>query len=223
MGTYLKELESWLVKWKMKMSPEKCSYTIFRKGVKDKLQFKLYLSGGIIPYQKKIKFLGITFDENLKFNILVQEIRAKCFPLLNIIKILSNPKWGISKKTLSTIYNSLIGSNIDYFFPCLNILSENLIHQLQVIQNTAIRNILKLKFDTPSSIIHYEGLKQLNLQKIDNRLDELTERYIRNGLDKSVDIIVQLINEFNLGFKSRCIEFPTPLCNCRGIFEDYFK
>ncbi|RNA30600.1 hypothetical protein BpHYR1_027611 [Brachionus plicatilis] len=66
-------------------------------------------------------------------------------------------------------------------------LSENLVRKLQVIQNSAIRSILKLKFDMPSEIVHHEGWSQLSLNKIDHRLDELAERY-----ENSVDMVVQL-------------------------------
>ncbi|RNA02671.1 hypothetical protein BpHYR1_000417 [Brachionus plicatilis] len=112
--------------------------------------------------------LGVTFDESLSFNALVNEIRVKCFSLLNIIKILSNSKWGLK-------------------------------------------------------ILHHEGWSQLSLNKIDHRLDELTERYVRNALENSVDMVVQLVKEYNLGFESRYINFPTPLCNCRGIIEDFLQ
>ncbi|RNA06887.1 hypothetical protein BpHYR1_032206 [Brachionus plicatilis] len=49
------------------MSPEKCSYTVFRRN----------LSGGKISFEKNIKFLGVTFDESLSFNALGKEIENK--------------------------------------------------------------------------------------------------------------------------------------------------
>ena len=129
------------------MSPEKCNYTVFRKNIRQRFNFSLDLCGGKIPYEGKVKFLGVTFDENLNFSTLVDEIRQKCFSRLNILKILSNNKWGISKKTLSIIFKSLIGSIIDYYFPCLNLLSEQLVRKLQVLEAFLNLNLIHhLKF-----------------------------------------------------------------------------
>ena len=40
---YLKELDNCLIKWKLKMSPEKCNYTVFRKNFRQKCNFPLNL------------------------------------------------------------------------------------------------------------------------------------------------------------------------------------
>ncbi|RNA08922.1 hypothetical protein BpHYR1_026825 [Brachionus plicatilis] len=43
---------------------------------------------------------------------------------------------------------------LDYSFPCLNSLSETNVKRLEAIQNSAVRSILKLRYDTPSNILH---------------------------------------------------------------------
>ncbi|RNA02218.1 RNA-directed DNA polymerase from mobile element [Brachionus plicatilis] len=131
-----------------------------------KLKLKFFNKN--LPYSKSIKFLGVTFDERLNF---IFQSR------LNIIKIRSNKKWGLIKTTLSSIYKSLIGSVIDYSFPCLNVYSE-------IIQNSATRSILKLKYDTPP--------KDLKLHRVDNRLFDLGENYIRRSLQKQVPLTCRL-------------------------------
>ncbi|RNA21108.1 hypothetical protein BpHYR1_053114 [Brachionus plicatilis] len=146
----------------------------------------------MLTYAKFKKIYAAAIRGFQQYIIFVLIVDNSCFSLLNIIKILSNSKWGLS-------------SILDYYFPILNTLSENLVRKLQVIQNSAIRSILKLKFDIPSEI------------------DELTERYVRNALENSVNMVVQLVKEYNLGFESRYINFPTPLCNCRGITEDFLQ
>ncbi|RMZ96689.1 hypothetical protein BpHYR1_013479, partial [Brachionus plicatilis] len=54
--------------------------------------------------------------------------------------ILSNKKWSLNQNTLRNLYKSLVGSILDYSFPCLNSFSENNIKKLQAIQNTAVRS-----------------------------------------------------------------------------------
>ncbi|RNA04101.1 hypothetical protein BpHYR1_014535 [Brachionus plicatilis] len=42
--------------------------------------------------------------------------------------------------------------------------------KLKVIQNLVVRSILKLKYDTPSNIIHQEAFNKLNLLTASNQL-----------------------------------------------------
>ncbi|RNA08280.1 hypothetical protein BpHYR1_052883 [Brachionus plicatilis] len=83
--------------------------------------------------------------------------------------------------------------------------------KLQVIQNSATRSILKLKYDTPSERLFNCTLKDLKLHRVDNRLFDLGENYIRRSLQKQVPLTCRLVNEFKLNFESRDITYPTPL------------
>ncbi|RNA43528.1 hypothetical protein BpHYR1_028493 [Brachionus plicatilis] len=100
---------------------------------------------------------------------------------------------------------------LDYSFPCLNSFSENNIKKLLAIQNTAVRSILKLKYDTPFNIVHHEAFNKLKLLTVSHRLFELTERYVGTGLSHSIPLVVRLVKEYKEGFQSRYIEYPTPL------------
>ncbi|RNA44193.1 hypothetical protein BpHYR1_030749 [Brachionus plicatilis] len=104
---------------------------------------------------------------------------------------------------------------LDYYFPCFNSLSETNIKRLEVIQNSAVRSILKLRYDTPSNILHNEAYNKLKLLTVSNQLFELSERYVRTGLSHSVPLTVRLVEEYNRGFESRYIEYPTPLALAR--------
>ena len=122
----------------------KCYFIIFNKNAKSNPNFNLKLFDKSIPKSDKLKFLGITLDDKLRFNNQIDEIKRKCTTRLNIIKILANKRWELSKNTLSSLYKTLIGSIIDYYFPLVNILPNFSLKKLQAIQNTAIRSILNL-------------------------------------------------------------------------------
>jgi len=63
---YLENLVAWQFKWRLKMNSSKCCYTIFSGGGnKTQIKFTCKLKDGIIPYNPKPIFLGITFDEHL--------------------------------------------------------------------------------------------------------------------------------------------------------------
>ncbi|RMZ95734.1 RNA-directed DNA polymerase from mobile element, partial [Brachionus plicatilis] len=103
------EVEQWLIKWKMKISIEKSCSVVFSRYKKESDNLNLKIYGNRIVSQKEIKFLGIKFDSKLNFNILVDEIKERCINRLNIIKILSNKKWGLNQNTLGNLYKSLVG------------------------------------------------------------------------------------------------------------------
>ena len=124
MNKYLVELEKWLFKWKMKISVEKSCSMIFTKNNKESSVFNLRIYGNRIENLKEIKFLGIRFDSKLTFSSMIEEIKERCNSRLNLIKILSNKKWGLDLNTLGNLYKSLIGSILNHSFPCLNSLSE---------------------------------------------------------------------------------------------------
>lgn len=140
---------------------------------------------------------------------------------LNIIKILSSKNWKLNHNTLASLYKALIGSILDYNFPCLNSFSESGLQKLQVIQNTAVRCILKLPLRTSSESLFYEAENKLNISKIDHRLSNLLENYLRNALDYSVPLTKRLVSEYQRGFDSRFITNPTPLCSCYLIIQKF--
>ncbi|RNA21818.1 hypothetical protein BpHYR1_040460 [Brachionus plicatilis] len=111
---------------------------------------------------------------------------------------------------------------LDYSFPCLNSFSENNIKKLQAIQNAAVRSILRLKYDTPSNIMHQEAFNKLKLLTVSNRLFELSERYVGTGLSHSIPLVERLVEEYKEGFEYRYIEYPTPLCNCYLTISPFF-
>ncbi|RNA19135.1 hypothetical protein BpHYR1_026560 [Brachionus plicatilis] len=57
-----------------------------------------------------------------------------------------------------------------------------------------VRSILKLRYDTPSNILHNEAYNKLKLLTVSNRLFELSERYVRAGLSHSVPLTVRLVD-----------------------------
>ena len=158
-----------------------------------------------------MKLLGLTFDSRLNLNAHVEEIRQRCKDRLNIVKILSNKNWHLKPQILGNIYKSLVTSIIDYSFVCLHLISETDLSRLQAIQNTAIRAIYKLPYDCPRSILcGYEA--KLGISQISDRLDDLNDRFLRNCLANSNDLLARLVNEYRRGFESRFLERITPLC-----------
>ncbi|RMZ96170.1 hypothetical protein BpHYR1_029305 [Brachionus plicatilis] len=88
--------------------------------------------------------------------------------------------------------------------------------QKYAIQNSAVRFILKLKYDTPSDILHNEAFDKLKLLKVSSRLFELAERYVGVGLSHSVPLVTRLV-------ESRFTKYRTTLCNCYLTISSHFS
>ncbi|RNA32277.1 RNA-directed DNA polymerase from mobile element jockey-like [Brachionus plicatilis] len=163
----------------------KCNFICFSRNTRSNPNIKLKLFNEDIPYAKEIKFLGFILDECLTFKPHIENIKKKCSDRLNIFRILSNKSWKLSHSNLSNIFKCLIGSIIDYSF--LTLLSDTNLHKLQIIQNNAIRSILKLPFRTNST--------------------DLSEFGKILSLNYSLPLIARLVDEYNRDFTSRFVNF----------------
>ena len=150
------------------MAPEKCSYIIFSGNPSKNQTINLNLFKKKIPYTEDPTFLGIKFDESLCFNKQIEFIRSRCRDRIDIIKILSHKSWKLSKKTLTSIYNALVGSIIDYSFFVFNVVSKTNFYKLQVIQNKCFKSIYHLPFDTPSYLF-FNFLNELKVDTVEAR------------------------------------------------------
>ena len=205
---YLRELETWLNKWRLKMAPQKCNYIIFSNGTKcykDELKLKMYKE--LLSHNDEPTFLGITFDPHFTFMNQVNNLKKKCSNRLNIIKILSNKNWSLSKETLTTIYQSLIRSVIDYSSPIIGRISKDKLKTLERIQNAAIRSIYNLKYDESSENL----LKVSSLLSIKFRMNELNERFFNTAIQSQNPLIDELMDEYSKINEARLKYYKTPL------------
>ena len=142
MQRYLKGLESWLNKWRLKITPHKCSFNIYRGNVPNlnelpKRSFTIF--SGKIPIDKNPKYLGVSMDKNLSCSYHSGQVKAK---LLNVLKSLSYKSWVLDTNQQLLVYKALIRSCMEYAPPIL-LQSTNNVEMLQIIQNKALRIIYK--------------------------------------------------------------------------------
>ena len=210
MNMYLESLVEWLFKWRLKMNAKKCCYTIFSKnGNKNSICFNLKLKDGLIPYNAKPVFLGVTFDEFLCFNEHFNNLRLRALKKLNIIKILRHRSWGLSCLTLKSVYNALVGSIFGYsFFTVANVSAQNL-NKIQIVQNRAIRCIFRLDWNS----LTHELTKISGVLSIRNRFIQLGCRCITKSIKYNFNTGT-LIQEYLCSISSikRKGGTSTPLC-----------
>jgi hypothetical protein len=206
---YLKELAEWLNKWGLIMNTQKCCYTIFANSGYKKEKLNLLLNNSCIPYNKNPIFLGITFDEQLCFNLHFENLRARALKRLNIIKIFSHQSWKLNYVTLKTIYRCLVGSIFDYSFFTLSKVSDTVLNSVQRVQNRAIRCIYKLPWDSPTELLFPIS----NINSIGSRFLQLGCRYLAKCLVWN-PLVKSLTAEYIASRSSinRNSKLVTPLC-----------
>ncbi|RNA14399.1 hypothetical protein BpHYR1_039478 [Brachionus plicatilis] len=65
-------------------------------------------------------------------------------------------------------------------------------------ENTAVRSILQLKYDTPSNIVHHT-------LTVSNWVFELSKRYVGTGLGHSIPLVVRQVEEYKDEFESNIL------------------
>ena len=135
----LDKISEWALKNGFKFSKSKTQCVHFCKIRKQHNDPELYISGTKIPVVKEVKFLGVLFDNKLSFIPHNKYLKAKCLKALNLLKVLSNTKWGSDSSTLLKLYRSLIRSKLDY---------------ASIVYGSARKSYLQM-LDT----IHHQGLR----------------------------------------------------------------
>ena len=198
------------------MAPAKCSYLIFTKSSQSEpSKILLELFGEKIPVNESPTFLGIRFDPGLTFKNQIDYLKETCTKRMNILKIVSCKKWGLSIETRLIIYKSLIRSIMEYsaiIQPCLTSASMQV---LNTIQNNCLKIICnKSKYSSTTEI-----LQTVHVEALEFRFDNLNTNYIRNCLDQENELIVDLFMEYKNFVGARTVKYQTLFCKYFNQFD----
>ena len=99
----------------------------------------LTVEGANIETVTNMKYLGLYFDQHLKWSNHIEIISKKVSQKIGVLKRI---KQYTNKKTLTTLYNALILSQIDYCSSMWVKTDQKLINKIQILQNRIARIIL---------------------------------------------------------------------------------
>lgn len=160
------EIQQWTDTTGFNFSPTKTKMIHFCKQRKTHPHPKLTIENQTIPRVRKIKFLGLIFDEKLTWKDHINELRTDCFRRLNIMKSIANHSWGAHMKSMITIYKMIIRSKIDYGAIAYSTASPTTLQRLDAIQNTALRLATGAFCTSPvTSIQNLTGEMPLSLRR----------------------------------------------------------
>ena len=190
----LDNIESWMNKWRMKVSTSKTVCTVFNKhGHNMGAQLGLKYKGTTISSDPNPKFLGVILDPALKLNKHTETIIQRANKRLNMIKSVRGKDWGASSKLTMTMYKSLVRPLIEYVPFTTLTLHETNHRKLEVIQRAAVRKAYHWPGGTSTSVMY----KKHHIESIKARAIRLSDRYIYKAYHTN-EIVRELITDYNI-------------------------
>ena len=189
----LNNIESWMNKWRMKVSANKTVFTLFNKSNRDiGNQLKLEYKKTKLQHDKHPKFLGVILDPGLRLHKHVENITDRAHKRNNFLKSIKGKGWGASSSLLLTTYKSLVRPLLEYVPFATLILAESNYIKLERVQREAVRKAVHWPCRTPTSEIY----KKIKFESIKTRALRLTDNYINKSYHTNI-IIKELIEEYN--------------------------
>ena len=153
----LSKLEKWADENGFRFSPSKTVAVHFsnKRGAQPDPELKLY--GSQIPVVPETKFLGLIFDRKLSFVPHIKSVKGKCQKALNVLKVVGHFDWGADRKTLLTLYRTLVRSKLDYGSIVYGSARQSYTKWLNPIQNAALRLCLGAFRTSPADSLCVEA------------------------------------------------------------------
>lgn len=163
LNNYLNEINDYLKRWKIKVNPQKCEETTILGNIKQTTQLvrsrakaiTLQIENNLIPKTDKLKYLGINFTRNFKFNSHVDTVRTKMLASYFALKnIFFNKK--IDKKLKLLAYKQIIKPIAMYAAPIWLQVSKNQINKIALIERKILR-ACSGRYRHPNNVKYYSN------------------------------------------------------------------
>ena len=168
------DINKWAEENGFKFSPQKTIAVRFTRSRRFEVIPTLKLKGNILPYEDKVKFLGVIFDKGLTWGPRIKMLKENVKKSLNILKVVSSFDWGADRKSLLRLYNSLCKSKIDYACQIYSSASKSNLKELDVVHNLGLRICTGAFRTSPVESIYIDA----NDVPLELRREELGLRYI---------------------------------------------
>ena len=147
----LDRLQRWSARTGLLFSTEKTKCVHFCRKRNECADPVLTLYGQPVNVVHETRFLGLIFDRKLTYAAHFNQLRERCFKAVNIFKVLTKMKFGADRKTLLTLYRSLVRSKLEYGCIVYESATETAKRVLDTIQNHALRIITGAFRTSPTS------------------------------------------------------------------------
>lgn len=172
-------LTDWLKVWKFELNTEK-SQALFigpKKRSSARPRHNLKIENKEIPWEKQVKYLGITLDEDMKFSKHVQATKKKANQMLGNLYPLLNPKSKLSLENKITLYKTMILPIILYGIEVYSTTTKQNLYQLQIVQNKTLRICTNAPWFVSNKQIHQD----LEMKYIEEIAEERRQKFFKTA------------------------------------------
>ena len=107
----------------------------------------------VVERVDSIKYLGLTLDSHLSWNVHVDQTASK---IRSLVGILYRLKSRLPRDVKKLIYSSMVQSHLIYMIEIWGTASNTRLKSLQTMQNRALRNVFDIPYLTPRLEIYSE-------------------------------------------------------------------
>ncbi|GFR11489.1 putative rna-directed dna polymerase from mobile element jockey-like protein [Trichonephila clavata] len=122
---------------------------------------ELFIGRSLIKAVKEFKFLGLIFDQSLRFHRHLKDLKIRCTKALNILKVLANTRWGADRTSLLRLYRALIRSKLDYGCVVYSSACKSLLKILDPVHHQGLRLCLGAFRTSPVESLYAEAYEPL--------------------------------------------------------------
>ena len=171
----MEHLTSWFNANKLTLNTDKSSFTLFRSSKKTIPNLPEYIEfqGKLLKRTPHIKFLGILLEENLKWDLQINEI---CNKLKRLFHIFYNIRHFLTKDNIKTIYYTLIYSRIKYGIVLFGQAGTLKLKRIQILQNRLLKVLTKNDYRFSTNELH----NSLDLLKVDDIAEQEVVTFVHN-------------------------------------------
>merc|ERR1711991_499588 len=172
-----KKIHELCLSFNLYMSPTKCKFMLLTNK-KTNVIPKIRLGKNTLEMVHQYKYLGIIFDDRLKFDTHIEESIKKAKKRMNIIKYISNGIKGCKISNIINMYKCFVRPIIEYGFSVLLNVTKSRLNKIESFQHICITRLLKI--NKRSSYVSL--ICTLNILNIKNRLVYLSINFIKKSI-----------------------------------------
>lgn len=163
MNADLERITTFLKMMKLKLNVNKSKFMVFaQRG--DQYECEILFDGQKLERVNEIKYLGILIDDQLSFKPFADYVVKKIAKKISFLRRIRN------KLTLDSsllLFKVLVAPHYDFCSSILFLMNEQQLNQLQILQNRALRIVLKARRDTHVTTM----LNRTNMLSIKQRIN----------------------------------------------------
>jgi hypothetical protein len=173
MQQHLDKLHEYYERWKIQINPTKTEAILFtkRRKMDSDSPLPLNYNGTLIQVKNCVKYLGINFQDNLKFNSHLTKIKQKCGLAMKLLFHFIKKDSPLNIQNKLKIYKVFIRPILTYNIQIWHTVCKTQFNKIQVLQNKNLRMVFSVWHDP----ITHKTIRNTLLHKRANNLQTIKE------------------------------------------------